>query len=113
MRIVSLLPSATDIVAELGLAGHLVGRTHECDWPPQDVRNIPVVTGADLSQDEMSSREISDAVGGSAHSGSSLHTLDTEVLAALAPDVVLTQDLCDVCADSYKRVSQAVQFLLR
>ncbi|MEU9618925.1 MULTISPECIES: cobalamin-binding protein [unclassified Streptomyces] len=111
MRIVSLLPAATDIVAELGLAGQLVGRTHECDWPPQDVRSVPVVTGADLAQDEMSSREISDAVGGSAHSGSSLYTLDTEALAALAPDVVLTQDLCDVCAVSYERVSQAVRVM--
>jgi iron complex transport system substrate-binding protein len=111
MRIVSLLPAATDIVAELGLAGHLVGRTHECDWPPEAVRSVPVVTGADLSQDEMSSREISDAVGGAAHSGSSLYTLDTEVLGALAPDVVLTQDLCDVCAVSYERVSRAVRVL--
>ncbi|MFB7530815.1 hypothetical protein ACFC0C_21650 [Streptomyces sp. NPDC056178] len=111
MRIVSLLPAATDIVAELGLAGHLVGRMYECDWLPQDVRNMPVVTGAALSQNEMSSRENSDAVGGSAHSGSSLYTLDTEVLAALTPDVVLTQDLCDVCAVSYERVSQAVRVL--
>lgn len=72
---------------------------------------MPVVTGADLSQDELSSREISDAVGGAAHSGSSLYTLDTEALAALAPDVVLTQDLCDVCAVSYERVSRAVRVL--
>ncbi|MEV0581245.1 cobalamin-binding protein [Streptomyces sp. NPDC050392] len=111
MRIVSLLPAATDIVAQLGLAGQLVGRTHECDWPPQDVRSIPVVTGADLAQDEMSSREISDEVGGSAHSGSSLYTLDTEALGSLAPDVVLTQDLCQVCAVSYERVSQAVRIM--
>lgn len=111
MRIVSLLPAATDIVAELGLAEHLVGRTHECDWPPEDVRSVPVVTGTDLAQDSMSSREISEAVGGSAHSGSSLYTLDTEALAALAPDVVLTQDLCDVCAVSYERVSRAVRVL--
>ncbi|NED93158.1 cobalamin-binding protein [Streptomyces sp. SID11233] len=111
MRIVSLLPAATDIVAELGLAEHLVGRTHECDWPPEAVRSVPVVTGADLTQDSMSSREISEAVGGSAHSGSSLYTLDTDALSALAPDVVLTQDLCDVCAVSYERVSQAVRIL--
>ncbi|MDX3179699.1 cobalamin-binding protein [Streptomyces sp. ME02-7008A-1] len=110
MRIVSLLPAATDIVAELGLAELLVGRTHECDWP-EDVRSVPVVTGADLAQDSMSSREISEAVGGSAHSGSSLYTLDTMALAALAPDVVLTQDLCNVCAVSYERVSQAVRVL--
>ncbi|WP_031021284.1 cobalamin-binding protein [Streptomyces sp. NRRL S-1314] len=112
MRIVSLLPAATDIVAELGLSAQLVGRTHECDWPPHDVASVPVVTGADrLDQDRLTSREISEAVGGSAHSGSSLYTLDTEALAALRPEVVLTQDLCDVCAVSYEKVSRAVRLL--
>ncbi|MFI5879384.1 cobalamin-binding protein [Streptomyces sp. NPDC051554] len=111
MRIVSLLPAATDIVAELGLSARLVGRTHECDWPPREVASVPVVTGADLDQDRLTSREISDAVGGSAHSGSSLYTLDTEALASLRPDVVLTQDLCDVCAMSYESVSRTVRLL--
>ncbi|WNO76791.1 cobalamin-binding protein [Streptomyces sp. AM8-1-1] len=111
MRIVSLLPAATDMVAELGLSEQLVGRTHECDWPPRDVASVPVVTGADLDQDQLTSREISDAVGGSAHSGSSLYTLDTEALAALRPDFVLTQDLCDVCAVSYEKVSRSVRLL--
>ncbi|MFE6844843.1 cobalamin-binding protein [Streptomyces sp. NPDC057686] len=109
MRIVSLLPAATDIVAELGLAADLVGRTHECDWPPQDVAGVPVVTAAEFSSDALSSREISAAVGGAAHRGSSLYTLDTEALGALAPDVILTQDLCDVCAVSYAGVSRAVR----
>ncbi|MFE6781513.1 cobalamin-binding protein [Streptomyces sp. NPDC057680] len=111
MRIVSLLPAATDIVAQLGLAADLVGRTHECDWPPQDVAGVPVVTSAAFSSDALSSREISAAVGGAAHGGSSLYSLDTEALAALAPDVVLTQDLCDVCAVSYQAVSRAVRVL--
>ncbi|SDO97760.1 iron complex transport system substrate-binding protein [Streptomyces sp. cf386] len=111
MRIVSLLPAATDIVAELGLADSLVGRTHECDWPPGPVQGVPVVTAAGFDADRMSSREISEAVGGAAHRGSSLYTLDTEALAALAPDVVLTQDLCEVCAVSYGAVSRAVRVL--
>ncbi|MET9600542.1 cobalamin-binding protein [Streptomyces sp. NPDC006459] len=111
MRIVSLLPAATDIVAELGLAADLVGRTHECDWPPEHVAGVPVVTSAEFSADTLSSREISDAVGGAAHSGSSLYTLDTDALGALAPEVVLTQDLCDVCAVSYAGVSRAVRVL--
>ncbi|MFF3755963.1 ABC transporter substrate-binding protein [Streptomyces sp. NPDC002185] len=111
MRIVSLLPAATDIVAELGLIADLVGRTHECDWPPRDVAGVPVVTSAGFSSDALSSREISAAVGGSAHGGSSLYALDAEALAALAPDVVLTQDLCDVCAVSYEAVSRAVRVL--
>ncbi|MFF9044521.1 cobalamin-binding protein [Streptomyces parvulus] len=111
MRIVSLLPAATDVVAFLGLSDHLVGRTHECDWPPRELGSVPVVTGADLDQERLTSREISDAVGGSAHSGSSLYTLDTEALAALRPEVVLTQDLCDVCAVSYEKVSRTVRLL--
>ncbi|MBF8189962.1 cobalamin-binding protein [Nonomuraea sp. K274] len=111
MRILSLLPAATDIVAELGLGGDLVGRTHECDWPADLVASVPVVTAAEFSADRMSSREISDAVGGAAHQGSSLYTLDVERLAELAPDVVLTQDLCDVCAVSYTGVSAAVRLL--
>ncbi|NIH83108.1 ABC transporter substrate-binding protein, partial [Amycolatopsis granulosa] len=108
MRIVSLLPAATDIVAELGLADHLVGRTHECDWPP-GIDTVPVVTSSGLHA-AMSSREITAAVGG-AHSGSALYALDSAKLAELAPDVVLTQDLCEVCAVSYRRVSDAVRLL--
>ncbi|MFJ3205932.1 cobalamin-binding protein [Streptomyces sp. NPDC086989] len=111
MRIVSLLPAATDIVADLGLVADLVGRTHECDWPPAAVASVPVVTRAEFDADALSSREISQAVGGSAHSGSSLYTLDTEALAALAPEVLLTQDLCQVCAVSYESVTRAVRVM--
>ena len=111
MRIVSLLPAATDIVAALGATDLLAGRTHECDWPAEEVANIPVVTGSGIDQNRTSSREISDAVGGSRHSGSSLYTLDTELLASLRPDLVLTQDLCDVCAVSYAQVSSTVRIM--
>ncbi|WP_329372463.1 cobalamin-binding protein [Streptomyces sp. NBC_00669] len=111
MRIVSLLPAATDIVVELGLGGDLVGRTHECDWPPDVVGPVPVVTSAEFDADALSSREISEAVGGAAHRGSSLYTLDAGLLADLAPDVVLTQDLCQVCAVSYEAVADSVRVL--
>lgn len=108
MRVVSLLPAATDTVAVLGLAGSLVGRTHECDWPAS-VAAVPVVTSTSLP-DGLSSREISVAVGADrAHGGSSLYALDGAALAALAPDVVLTQELCEVCAVSYTRVAEAVR----
>ncbi|WIX76317.1 cobalamin-binding protein [Amycolatopsis carbonis] len=110
MRIVSLLPAATDLVAELGHLGDLVGRTHECDWPP-GVESVPVVTAAEVDDAVLTSREISDAVGGSAHRGSSLYSVDTARLAELAPDLVLTQDLCEVCAVSYTRVAEAVRML--
>ncbi|RLK58154.1 iron complex transport system substrate-binding protein [Actinokineospora cianjurensis] len=104
----SLLPAATDIVAELGCLDDLVGRTHECDWPAA-VASVPVVTGTGIDPGRLSSREISAAVGG--HRGSSLYSLDVGLLAALAPDLVLTQDLCDVCAVSYERVAEAVRVL--
>lgn len=111
MRIVSLLPAATDIVAALGLADHLVGRTHECDWPPEVVGPVPVVTSAEPALERMGSREISDAVRGAAHQGSSLYGLDTGLISELAPDVVLTQDLCEVCAVSYTSVSRNLRVL--
>lgn len=107
----SLLPAATDLVAELGLLGDLVGRTHECDWPPGALDDVAVVTRSTLDTEPMSSREISDAVGGAAHRGSALYHLDDTLLGELRPDVVLTQDLCDVCAASYRDVSHAVGLL--
>lgn len=107
MRVVSLLPAATDIVAALGAAGTLVGRTHECDWPAS-VASVPVVTDSSIDQNTMSSKEIGDAVG-RAHEGSALYGLDVGALADARPDLVLTQDLCEVCAVSYRRVSDAVR----
>lgn len=106
MRIISLLPAATDIVATLGRLPDLVGRTHECDWPAE-VAGVPVVTSSEVAAD-WTSREISLAA---AHRGSGLYGLDAELLAELAPDLVLTQDLCDVCAVSFERVSAAVRVL--
>ncbi len=109
MRIVSLLPAATDIVAALGATRLLVGRTHECDWPPGELDRIPIVTDTSLSG-ELSSREISEALGGS-HQGSSIYRIDHELLARLRPDVILTQDLCAACAVSYQTVNEAVRLL--
>ncbi|QUQ67919.1 cobalamin-binding protein [Kutzneria sp. CA-103260] len=106
MRIVSLLPAATDLVAELGLLPQLVGRTHECDWPAGEIEAVPVVTASEITEG-MDSREISETV----HHGSGIYTLDTDLLQELKPDVVLTQDLCDVCALSYHPVSDAVRKL--
>ena len=107
MRVVSLLPAATDLVLSLGLGDALVGVTYECRAPA----GTPVVTTSGLP-DGLSSREISDAVRGSrGHVGSSLYALDATTLAGLRPDVVLTQDLCDVCAVSYAAVGDAVRVL--
>lgn len=106
VRILSLLPAATDIVAELGRLADLVGRTHECDWPPE-VASVPVVTASGLPPD-LSSREISTAAH---HQGSAIYALDTDLLTDLAPDLILTQDLCEVCAVSYTRVTSTVRAL--
>src|ERR1041384_2209960 len=110
MRIASLLPSATDLVCSLGLQDQLVGRTHECDWPP-GIEDVPVLTRDVLDTSAMSSREIDEAVGSSAHSGSSIYALDHQALAAARPDLILTQELCEVCAVSYREVAAAARMM--
>lgn len=110
MRIVSLLPSATDIVCTLGLRDDLVGRTHECDWPP-GIEEVPVMTSDTLATHEMSSGEIHEAIGGAVHSGSSVYALDGDALDGAKPDLILTQELCDVCAVSYTEVTEAARLL--
>lgn len=96
MRVVSLLPSATEILFELR-AGHLlVGRSHECDWPPQAAA-VPVVTSTALDH-AASPLEIDRAVRRAMADHQPLYHLDHARLAALAPDLVLTQDLCHVCS---------------
>jgi iron complex transport system substrate-binding protein len=108
MRIVSLLPSATEIVFALGLDDQLVGVSHECDWPPEAATK-PAVTRASNDLSAASSRQVHDLVQGSIHGGSSLYELDEGLLADLRPDLILTQELCTVCAVSYRRVTDAVR----
>ena len=113
-RIVSLLPSATEIACALGLEANLVGITHECDFPPS-IAAKPKLTASRISHETMTSREIDDAVrnqlrGQATHDGHvSIYTLDERLLQELKPDLILTQELCDVCAVSYKTVSQAAR----
>ncbi|MGH3070867.1 MAG: cobalamin-binding protein [Gaiellaceae bacterium] len=103
MRIVSLLPSATEIVAALGLGGSLVGRSEECDWPPE-VRDVPVVTAARIDSAALGGAEIDAAVRAAVADGRSLYALDADLVERLAPDVIVTQDLCAVCAVSSAEV---------
>src|SRR6478609_6067746 len=108
MRIVSLLPSATEIVCAIGLRDELVGVTHECDFPPE-VEGIPIMTRSVHDLGSASSRDIHRLVTASVHGGSSLYALDEEALAAAKPDLILTQELCEVCAVSYRAVNEAVR----
>jgi iron complex transport system substrate-binding protein len=103
VRIVSLLPSATEIVATLGMADLLVGRSAECDWP-DEVRELPVVTAARVDTSELSSSAIDEAVRQAVLDGRSLYAVDEDVLAAVEPDLIVTQDLCKVCAVSSDEV---------
>jgi iron complex transport system substrate-binding protein len=108
MRIVSLLPSATEIVCAIGLQDELVAVTHECDWPPSVVGK-PVVTRNVQDLSATSSRDIHARVTAAMHGGSSLYELDEEALAAAKPDIVLTQELCRVCAVSYREVNEVAR----
>jgi iron complex transport system substrate-binding protein len=99
VRVCSLLPSATEIVALLGLADCLVGVSEECDWPPE-VRGLPVVTASRVDAAGLSSMQIDAAVREAVAEGRSLYAVDAELLGELEPDLVITQDLCTVCAVS-------------
>lgn len=99
MRICSLLPSATEIVAELGLIDSLVGVSEECAWPPE-VRSKPRVTAARVDSHKLTSAEIDRVVRGSLADGQPLYTVDAGLIDELRPDILITQDLCTVCAVS-------------
>jgi iron complex transport system substrate-binding protein len=109
-RIVSFLPSATEIACALGLSESLLGITHECDYPPE-VRSKPVVVRAVLPLERMSQSEIDRAVAERMRAGLSLYQIDEPLLRELAPDLILTQDLCQVCAPSGNEVSQLLKSL--
>ncbi len=109
MRIVSLVPSATEIVAGLGLAGALVGISADCDFPPA-IRGAPVLSEAVVAPGA-SSPAIDRRIRTHLHSGRSVYHLDAAQLAALRPDLILTQELCRVCAPSHTAVARAARRL--
>ena len=106
MRVVSVLPSATEIVCALGHGAELVGRSSECDYPPE-VQRLPAVMHPRTWDAERSSREIDERVRGSRARGESLYELDVGRLASLRPDLLITQDLCGVCSVTEEEVASA------
>ena len=110
MRICSLLPSATEIVCALGLSDDLVMVSHECDYP-QQVLSKPKATSSLLQTAKMSGGKINEMVSHHIETGGSLYRLDEEMLQRLKPDLILTQELCHVCAVSYDEVKSACRIL--
>jgi iron complex transport system substrate-binding protein len=110
MRVVSLLPAATEIVAALGARGRLVGVSHECDFPPS-VRSLPRVTRSAIDPN-LPSRMIDRAMAEAKHSGTSPVTVDLELLAHLRPDVLIGQAVCDVCAVGEGELARVVAALM-
>jgi iron complex transport system substrate-binding protein len=107
MKIVSLLPSATEIVAALGMADHLVARSHECDWPSR-VEPLPVLTAPKMNP-QANATTIDRDVRALVQDGLSVYQLDAEAIQRLAPDFVITQSQCELCAVSLKEVAQALR----
>lgn len=106
MRIVSLLPSATDMIADLGLMDSLVGVSEDCNWPPE-VASKPVVARSRIDLAGLTSAQIDEIVTASKSESHSLYAVNAQLMSELQPDLVITQDLCDVCAESSGDLSTA------
>src|SRR6058998_4074266 len=107
MRICSLLPSATEIAFALGLGDQVVAVSHECDYPPE-ASNRPVLTKSAIHQKIHRSLEVDREVG---QRGGDIYEIDEKLLEKLKPDLILTQELCAVCAVSYTKVKEAARVL--
>jgi iron complex transport system substrate-binding protein len=112
VRIVSLLPSATELLFAIGAGDDVVAVTHECDHPA-GAAALPAVTRNLVDHRDAPPAAIDRHIRASLHEGSSIYALDEELLADLQPDLVVTQELCEVCAVAYREVAQAVRRLPR
>jgi iron complex transport system substrate-binding protein len=105
MRIVSLLPAATEIVGALGRLNDLVGVSHECDYPPE-VNNKPRITRCEIHGSDLPSADIDTWVRKTLQMRGTLYRLEEDIICRLQPDVILTQRLCDVCAVDFSSVKE-------
>src|SRR5215467_6627182 len=112
MRIVSLLPAATEIAAALGLMEQVVGVSHECDYP-QAANSRPRVTHCPVHNAGLTSGEVDQWVRRALRDNGTIYTIDELLLRELRPDVILTQKLCDVCAVGYGTVARLAATLPR
>jgi iron complex transport system substrate-binding protein len=110
VRIASLLPSATELLFAIGAGPEVVGVTHECDFPPEAGR-LPRLTSSSIDHTGQSCAAIDRHIRGALHSGSSIYRLDEGLLAELHPDLIVTQELCEVCAVAYREVQGAARRL--
>ena len=109
MRVVSLLPSATELLCAIpGGTELLVGRSHECDWP-ESIQDVPILTAQRTT--ETTSAAIDAEVRATLHTNDSLYTLDRDALIELEPDVIITQDLCNVCSIDLQAVQRVAHEL--
>ncbi|HEY5004708.1 MAG TPA: cobalamin-binding protein [Ktedonobacteraceae bacterium] len=119
MRIISLLASATEIIAELGCLEQMVGRSHECDYPPE-ILHLPIISTTQININTSSEQidaqikqlvQQKEVVRGDALKALSIYALDVDLLQQLQPDIIFTQTQCEVCAVSERDVMQAIQYL--
>ena len=109
MRIVSLLPSNTELACALGLADQIVGVSHECDYPPE-MANRPVLTSSGIAKN-LTTEQIHEQVSKEVKNSHALYHINQSLLESLRPDLILTQAKCEVCAVDYDEVEAAVQKL--
>ena len=110
MKICSLLPSATEILFSLGLGDQIVAVTHECDYPPDAASKLRITENV-IDHERLTSAQIDHHVASNIGRHGSIYSLKEDLLQTLQPDLIVTQELCDVCAVSYKDVQQAAKVL--
>src|SRR5262245_23346551 len=110
MKICSLLPSSTEILYSLGLGDQIVAVTHECDFPPE-ASTKPHVTESIIDHERLNSLEIDHHVSANVGRHGSIYHLKEALLESLKPDLIVTQELCEVCAVSYSEVKNAARVL--
>lgn len=112
MRICSLLPGATEVLAALGLADDLVAISHECDYP-LEIRSKPVIIRSAIDSDRTNSPDIDRQVRETLKTGTGLYRIDEELLRRTDPDLIITQDLCEVCAVTPRDIQRAIAGMVR